>query len=44
MSQESDMVSDVVVYVTEGSEVALVVISGEIPESMIGELTNNLNL
>lgn len=42
MSKESDMVSDLVVYVTEGSEVALVVISGEIPESMIGELTNSL--
>lgn len=36
------VISDLVVYVAHEGEVAIVLISGEIPESLIGELVKNL--
>lgn len=41
-SKSSETYSDVVVYVRESAELVLVVISGDIPESMMGELVDGM--
>lgn len=40
--KDGDVASDLLVYVVDDSEMALVVISGKIPESMISEMTSTL--
>ncbi len=41
-SKSGETYSDVVVYVRESAELVLVVISGDIPESMMGELVGGM--
>ena len=41
-SKSGETYSDVVVYVRESAELVLVVISGDIPESMMGELVDGM--
>ena len=42
-NRDGEVIADVIVYVTDGDEVALIVISGTLDESILGDMQSGMN-
>ena len=42
-NRDGEMIADIVVYVTDGDEVALIMISGTLDESILGDMQSGIN-
>ncbi len=42
-NRDGDVIADIIVYVTDGDEVALIVISGTLDESILGDMQSGIN-
>ena len=42
-NRDGEVIADVIVYVTDGDEVALIMISGTLDESILGDMQSGMN-